>query len=64
MTDIMLGLLIGAFFALALGYNVTTLYTEDGDIRNIAKAEGMTMKAVADLSLPLPSLKGKTLFDE
>lgn len=50
--------------AIAKVYNVTTLYTEDGDIRNIAKAEGMTVKAVADLSLPLPSLKGKTLFDE
>jgi hypothetical protein len=49
--------------AIAKVYNVTTMYTEDGDVKRIAESEGMTVKTAATLSLPLPIYKGKTLFD-
>lgn len=43
--------------------NVKTIYSEDSDIRKIAEAEGINVKTVADLPLPVPGSKGPGLFD-
>jgi hypothetical protein len=44
-------------------YSVTTIYSEDADIRKIAESEGIAVKTVADLPLPMPGPKGPGLFD-
>lgn len=49
--------------AISKVYGVTTIYSEDGDIRRIAGPEGIKVKTVSDLSLPLPVHRGPTLFE-
>lgn len=49
--------------AIAKVFDASTLYTDDVDMREIAKAIGMNVKTAADLSLPFPARKpGPTLF--
>jgi hypothetical protein len=49
--------------AIARVHSVSTIYTEDGDMRNIAESIGMTVKTVAALPLPYQVPTGEGLFD-
>ncbi|MGA2607316.1 MAG: nucleic acid-binding protein [Terriglobia bacterium] len=49
--------------AIAKVCNVSTLYSEDNDIRKLATGQGITVRSVADLPLPPKHHKGPTLFE-
>ncbi|SRR6266566_1842829 len=50
--------------AIAKVCNVSTIYSEDPDIRKLAASEGIKGKGVADLPLPPRPHRGPTLFEE
>lgn len=49
--------------AIAKANNVSTIYSEDRDIRNLAASQKITVKSVADLPLPPRPYEGKMLFE-
>lgn len=49
--------------AIAKYCNVSTIYSEDPDIRKLATCAGMKVKSVGDLPLPHKPFRGETLFD-
>jgi hypothetical protein len=48
--------------AIAKAQNVSTIYSEDPDIKKLAAAADIKVKSVADLPLPPKAYKGETLF--
>jgi hypothetical protein len=49
--------------AIAKVCNVSTIYSEDPDIRKLATGVGIGVKSVSDLRLPDKQYEGKTLFE-